>query len=86
MLKTYSGLLNFDNSSGGKTLLETGRFCIGVSCLLAAVLEYGLSEQNERPIWPPAIAPYHICVACLAEKDQADPTLQLRCNWKIGST
>ena len=44
-----------------------GCFGIGVSRLLAAALDHGLSDQTERLIWPPAIAPYHICVACLAQ-------------------
>ena len=44
-----------------------GCFGIGVSRLLAAALEHGLSNQEGRLIWPPAIAPYHICVACLAQ-------------------
>lgn len=48
-------------------LLEMGCFGIGVSRLLAAALEHGLSDQEGRLIWPPAIAPYHICVACLAQ-------------------
>ena len=44
-----------------------GCFGIGVSRLLAAALEYGLSDQNDRLLWPTAIAPYHVCVACLAK-------------------
>ena len=44
-----------------------GCFGIGVSRLLAAALEHGLSNQERRLIWPPTIAPYHICVACLAQ-------------------
>ena len=47
-------------------LLEMGCFGIGVSRLLAAALEYGLTADSERILWPTAIAPYHICVACLA--------------------
>ena len=47
-------------------LLEMGCFGVGVSRLLAAALEYGLSGESERLSWPTAIAPYHICVACLA--------------------
>ena len=46
--------------------LEMGCFGIGVSRLLAASLEYGLNDQDKKLVWPPAIAPYHICVACLA--------------------
>ena len=47
--------------------MEMGCFGIGVSRLLAAALEYGLNTQKERLIWPKAIAPYHICIACLAK-------------------
>lgn len=44
-----------------------GCFGIGVSRILAAVLESGCAHQSDRLVWPRAIAPYQICIAPMTQ-------------------
>lgn len=44
-----------------------GCYGIGVSRILAAVIEYGCTHQSKKLVWPPAIAPYPICIAPMTQ-------------------
>ena len=45
-----------------------GCYGIGVSRLLAAVLEIGCqSGASDRMVWPHPIAPYHVCILPMAQ-------------------
>ena len=48
-------------------LCQMGCYGIGVSRLLQAVIEHGCFQQQERLVWPPAIAPYYVCIAPLKQ-------------------
>ena len=47
-------------------LCEMGCYGIGVSRLLAAMIEYGCTFDEERLLWPPFIAPFFVCVVPLS--------------------
>ena len=45
-----------------------GCYGLGVSRVLAAVLEHSATEQAERIVWPRAIAPYSVCIVPMSSK------------------
>lgn len=45
-----------------------GCYGLGVSRILAAVLEHSAVEQAERIVWPRAIAPYSTCIVPMSSK------------------
>ena len=45
-----------------------GCYGLGVSRILAAVLEHGSAEQPDRIAWPRVIAPYMVCIVPMSSK------------------
>ena len=45
-----------------------GCYGVGVSRVLAAVLEQSSAEQTDRILWPRAIAPYSVCIVPMSSK------------------
>ena len=65
----YSSALNatFTDENGEDKPLVMGCYGIGVSRLLAAVVEQYNDEKGIK--WPVAVAPYEVSVLCLSDKD-----------------
>lgn len=63
----------FTDKDNQEKLCQMGCYGIGVSRLLQAVIEHGCSLQQERLVWPPAIAPYYVCVAPLKQAKYQSP-------------
>ena len=45
-----------------------GCYGLGVSRILAAVLEHSSAEQPDGIVWPRAIAPYLVCIVPMGSK------------------
>lgn len=65
----YSSVLNatFTDENGEDKPLVMGCYGIGVSRLLAAVVEQYNDEKGIK--WPVSVAPYEVSVLCLSDKD-----------------
>lgn len=65
----YSSALNatFTDENGEEKPLVMGCYGIGVSRLLAAVVEQYNDEKGIK--WPVSVAPYEVSVLCLSDKD-----------------
>lgn len=65
----YSSALNatFTDENGEDKPLVMGCYGIGVSRLLAAVVEQYIDEKGIK--WPVSVAPYEVSVLCLSDKD-----------------
>ena len=50
-----------------------GCYGIGVSRLLAAIIEHGCTFKEEQLLWPSVIAPYFACIAPLTTSKASTP-------------